>query len=103
MGDDAGVAGDEGDLLRFGLGDEQAVEGVALRAAADVHVRETSVCGGVIDGYREQRESLCQKLLRPTRDDLELAERRLDRDLEERPGAEERGLRAGYRFARRLG
>jgi hypothetical protein len=101
--EDARVAGDEGDLLRFGLGDEQAVEGVALRATPYVHVRKASVCGGVIDGYREQRESLRQQLLRPTLDDLELAERRLDRDLKERPGAEERVPRAGYRFARRPG
>src|SRR5665811_937763 len=51
----------------------------------------------------EQRETLGEQLLRPLLGGLELAERRLDRDLEQGARAEQRLLGAGDRLACRLG
>lgn len=102
VGGDPGSTTDQGDVLRFGLCDEQAVEGIALGAAAtELDVGEATVGGGVDGGDRQEGEPLGQQLLSPLVGNLELAERCFDRDLEERARAEERLPRPRYRLARR--
>lgn len=101
MSGDAGIAADQGHALNRCLGNEKAVERIALQRAALFDVGKVAIGGGVSWGYGQEREALGEELLGPALRDLELAERGFDRDLEESAGAEERLLGAGDRLAGR--
>jgi len=92
VGGDAGVAGDQRHPLYCGLGDEEAVERVAMRPAVQLDVGKAAIGGRVGGRDRQQRKALGEQLLRPLLGNLELAEGRLDRDLEQGAGAKERLL-----------
>ncbi len=95
MGGDPGIAGHQRHALYGGLGDEETIEGVALLPAIQFDIREAAIGGAMGERYGQQREALGEQLLGPCLGDLELAERGLNRNLEERAGAEERLLGAG--------
>lgn len=88
MGRDGGVAGDDGHALYRRLSGEQAIEGVAVRLAVQLDVGKAAVGTGVSRRDGQQREALGKQLLGPLLGCLELAEGRLDRDLEQRACAE---------------
>lgn len=89
MGGDAGIAGHQRHTLHRSLGDEEAIEGIALLSAVHLDIGKAAICGAMGERYRQQREALDEELLGPPLGDLELAERGFDRDLEERACAEE--------------
>lgn len=95
MGGDAGIAGHQRHTLHRGLGDEEAIEGIALPSAVQFDIGKAAIGGAMGKRYGQQREALGEQLLGPRLGDLEPAERGFDRDLEERAGAEERLLSAG--------
>lgn len=90
MGSDAGVAGDNRHALGDRLGGKQTVEGVAVRLAVQIDEGKPAVGGRMRDRDRQQREALGEQLLGPLLGGFKLAEGGLDRNLEQRPGAEER-------------
>jgi hypothetical protein len=92
MRGDAGVAGDQGNRLDARLGDEKAVEGVAVWLPAPLDIGKAAVRGSVSRRDRQQREALGEQLLSPLLGGLDLAKGRLDRRLEQRAGAEQRFL-----------
>lgn len=94
MGGDARIAGDQRHTLHRSLGDEEAIEGIALLSAIQLDVGKAAIGGAMGERYGQQREALGEQLFGPRLGDLELAERGFDRDLEERACAEERFLGA---------
>lgn len=103
MGCDPRVPADQGNLLDHGLSDEQPIEWVSLCLAADLHVWQPSIGRGVSGGNGKKGKSLREQLLCPLLRNLEFAQRRFDRDLEERPSADERLLGSGDRLPGGLG
>ena len=94
MGDDAGIAGHQRHALHGRLGDEEAIERIALLPAVQLDIGKAAIRSTMGERYRQQREALDEELLGPLFADLELAERGFDRDVEQRACAEERFLSA---------
>ena len=74
MSRDSGVPSDDRNPLHLGLSDEQAIKGIAHRAATDVYIRQRPQCGGVSRENCEQAKPLHKELIDPFIWDLELAE-----------------------------
>jgi hypothetical protein len=71
---------------------QQAVERIAVLAARDPHVGEALQTARVQPGDREHVDTVGLCLLEPTLVGVELSQRVLDGDLDERPGSNERAL-----------
>jgi hypothetical protein len=61
VGSDAEIAGDQRHALEHRLGDEKPVEGIALRLAAQLDVREPAIGRGVGGGYGEANPASSRK------------------------------------------
>lgn len=97
VGGNARVAGDDRHPLDFGLRDEQPVKRVPLGSPSHLYVRQRAVGPGVGHGDRQERKTLRYQLVSPRLRRLQLAQRGLDRNLQQGARAEERLLGPGDR------